>query len=102
MTGEIQEDIVEGWAEQGCGIELDADRVQLRGDGGGQAGCGGDRRRDLPVLLVDLRLERALGDEDPGGCGQIAAGGQGQLNSLAADLPFELGGRAAGDDLTLV
>ena len=88
VTGERQEDVVQSRAEQGGGIELDADRMQLRGDGRGQTGLasiGAVTCRCSWSICGSCTAPPATGPQQPD-----RSRGQGQLDALAADLPLEL------------
>lgn len=107
MTGEGEEDVVEGRAAQTDVVDLDAADVEFADDLGQELRAAGDRRGDLAHVLLDLgaalvRAAQAEPVQEGGGGLDVLPLVHHDLDALSAGAGLELVGGALGDDPAVV
>src|SRR5690606_7977511 len=96
VSGEGDEDVVEGGTAQADVVDLDAPGVELADHLGEQLGAAGDRDGQLAHVLLDGGLPLAEAAQDLGGGREVFALVHHDLDALAAGAGLELIGGALG------
>src|SRR5579884_4530042 len=102
VSGEGEEDIIEGGTAQGQVFQANLRGVEVAHDGGEQLRAVCDRHDEVAALSSDLRFARTVGKDGLQSCFQIASVRDGQFEPLAADTGLQVVGGSVGDDAPLI